>query len=175
MSVIVERRGRRVSTRSLRSNLELMVTRPGGIRRDEAIAEANRRVEAMRGPSMEVVHTLIETLDGVFGDAALATSRRLAEMRRIAGQIITLSETFGLAHLAEATKRLCDLTSALLDREKDNREVLKIHVRAVRMFSPKQNSLAEDASRAVLDELTLLLRHLGVDVGDHPSRSEDTT
>jgi len=160
MTVIVERRGRSVATRRLKSNLEILVTRPGGTRRDEAIAEADRRVEAMRGSSMNAIQGLVETLDR---DSVTATDgAQFAAIQRLTGQIITLSETFGLTFMAEVTKRLCDFVHTSQDKGVFDREVLAIHINAVRLCSPKQKGLSAAAAKAMLNELDTLSSHIGV-------------
>jgi len=158
MTVIVEsRRGRRLK-RQHRSSLEIEVAKPGGLRREEAIAEADRRVEAMRDTSMKAIQSLLLTLN----EAAIAAADDQAwtVVRKRAVQIITLSQTYGLTFLAEAAMRLCDFICASQARAALDSKILMVYVNAVCLCG--QGALSASSAEAVLGELDSLSSHLNV-------------
>lgn len=145
---------------SLPNRLGEIVDRPGGMTSQQAVAAASRNVEAMRG---EIMGALDELVDQLATAAQLAPGvERLSLLELLANQIITLAGTYGLHFLAETSKRLCDLAMALEGRDGTQEAALVLHIRAVRLFSPRNPPLAVPAAQGVLSELHKVLHHLNV-------------
>lgn len=144
------------------NRLAALVDRPGGKWREEAIAEATRNLESVRGESMDVVEELIAEMELRCAEGAKDRLNVSTEIERLANQIITIAETFGLTALSEACKRLCDLVSAGEDRWAKLASPLAIHVRAVRLFAPKSRPLDATSSALVLAELRKVLDHFEI-------------
>ena len=144
------------------NRLATLVDRPGGKWRDEAIAAAARNLEAMRETSLLAIGGLIDELDPPRAKPGAATTQRLAGVERAGNQIITLAETFGLAALAEACKRLCDLAYALRESGDCPSRPLAVHVGAIRLLAPGPRQLDDASARLVLDELGKMHVHFGI-------------
>ena len=156
------------------NRLSTLVNRPGGAWRREAIAEATRRVESLRESSMDAIDGLIGLMETVYTCRDHDPAKQATELQRHADSIITLAGTFGLSNLAEASKRLCDLVGAQLERGKFEQSILAIFVRTIRMFGPKSPPLPQDSARAVLDELQRVLRHLNIEILEEPEDTQES-
>lgn len=166
MSQDVPRSRRNVILHRPRTRLAALVRRPDGLWRDEAIADATRRVEALRVPYMEVLDEMIGQLELACCRQGGSPVARPAIIIHLADRIITLAETFGLMPLSEATKRLCDLVQAFEAREIADSGQIATLVRVVRLFGPFAHPISVEASENVLYELRRVLEHLGIDVPD---------
>lgn len=153
------------------SRLTTLVNRPGGMWREKAIAEAERRVEELRGPSMDALDEEIELLEAIATDFVDRPRERLMDVRRAADHIITLAGTFGLLSLNEAAKRLCDLAIAFANRDTMDRDSIAVHLRAVRLFGPKSAVVSADAALVILAELRKVLEHFDVAIPDESPES----
>ena len=160
------------------SRLAELLDRPGGMGRQQAIAQATQNVEAMRGTFMKTLAGLIDRLCQVAEPGRAPDASRLAELEALANQVITLSDTYGFLHLTEATMRLCDLIVALAGRNIMLEDALALHVQAVRLFSPANAPMTDEAANVVLQELRRVLTHFKIGVGPsrmQPARPAETT
>ena len=154
------RKRRKLIIHTPRTRLSALVSRPGGVWRDEAIAEATRLVETLRIPYMEVLDEMIGQLETANTRQDRSFEERLMLLTRLSDRIITLAGTFGLTALMEAAKRLCDLAQALVTRGIADRGQIAVHVRAIRLFGPRAQPVSEEAARNILNELRRVLEHL---------------
>jgi len=150
-----------------RSRLLALVNRPGGVRREEAIAEATRRVETMRDPYMEIVDELIGQLEATAALLDGDPDKGLVIMQDLANRLITIAGTFGLSFLVEASMRLCDLTQMFTTRSPLDLSAITVHVRAIRLFGPLNPPVPEAAAKHVLLELQRVVQHCRVTLSDH--------
>jgi len=144
------------------SRLATLVDRPGGKRREEAIADATRNLESVRGSSMDVIEELVAEIERRCGNCVTAPLAERPAIEYVANQIITLAGTFGLLPLSEACKRLCDLVSAAEMRPELLARPLAIHARAIRLLAPKSVALDATSAMLLLSELRKVLEHFGV-------------
>ena len=89
-----------------------LVDRPGGKRREDAVAEAKRRVEKQRAATQDVIAELIASLERA--DLAHVP---LDDIARAADRIVSLAAAFDLEPLSEAAKRLYDLAQLFARRK----------------------------------------------------------
>ena len=166
MSQDEPRKRRKVVIHIPRLRLTSLVNRAGGAWRDEAIAEADRRVEALRIPYMEVLDEMIGQLEIASLRKDLKSETRLEVILQISDRIITLAGTFGLLSLSEAAKRLCDLAHAMAIGSLEDKGQVAVHVRAIRLFGPMSQAISDEAARGVLNELRKVLRHFQIEIPD---------
>ncbi len=140
------------------NRLAELVARPGGLLRPMAIARAQARLEAQRGPAMRAIGIIIATLEDMLS-APLAAGN-LRDICRVADRLISLAGLYGMPGLAEGGKRLCDLAAAFIASGDIHAGSLRVHVRALRL-------LAMDApAQGVLAELDKVLAHFGARPAD---------
>ena len=70
--------------------------------------------------------------------------------------------TFELTALAEACKRLCDLAQAFLERGAGDYEPIAVHIRAIRLLSPRTDCVSPQAAETILGQLNKVLVHYKV-------------
>jgi hypothetical protein len=141
-----------------------LVGRFGGVSRDEAIAQAKKELEAMRGESDEVIETSLKTLEGVVYAPAERNRYSEAQLKQIlvlCDQIVTLAGTFEYRALDQTTRSLCDVADGLLRSGRPDIASIHVHMRALRMVSPKAPALSDDQFAVMLAELKKILAHHG--------------
>lgn len=141
------------------NRLSVLVMRDGGLWRAEAIAAAERNVESIRERSLAALDGLVEEICAAAAPE-LALDPYCDRLERIANQIITLSGTYGLFHLCDAAKRLCDLLTIVRDRRELLRPPLEVHLSAIRLFAPHNPPPADESARSILRQLEKVLRFL---------------
>lgn len=164
MSTPAKKARKNVAIHTPSSRLTTLVNRSGGMWREQAIEEATRRVEELRGPAMDSLDRTIAQLEVVATDVGGERTDRLHDARRLADRIIALAETFGLSALAEATKRLCDLLNAFCARKFVDEASIRVHLRAIRLFGPKSAQLSDEVLVTVLAELRKVLDHFQIEI-----------
>jgi hypothetical protein len=135
------------------ARLPALVARPGGMTRDAAIARAEQRLEAQRGPAMKVIGIFITTLEAMVTPPLMPA--QLTEISRVTDRLIALAEIYALDGLAEAGKRLCDLAATFTEARAIHTASLAVHVRALRLMAMDQ------PPDGVLAELDKVLAHFG--------------
>jgi hypothetical protein len=145
------------------TRLSRLVSRPGGISAERAVANASRRIEKTKDEYIDGLHGLIAQLVRTEGNATLPTRDKLDALDGIADQIINLAGTFGYSALQEAAVRLCDLTRGLRERAYLPAALVAIPVRSIHLLSPRAAEQDPASIRQLLEELDALLRHVGVE------------
>lgn len=151
----------RVSTCYPRNRLTALITRPGGTRRDKAVAEAMRRVESHRRPTLAQLDLLISRLEEAVAAKGRISTAELEQIGELADRIVSLALLFGLESLAEAAMRLCDLGFAFVARGQIEFDPIAVHVRALRLLGPGGTRLAQAEEQDILAGLRRLLDHFG--------------
>ncbi len=134
---------------------------PGGIGREEAIAEARRLIEELREEyekAIPVEITSLEDIVALFGESV--SSRQLAMLLDAVDPLLTLSGTFGPAILDRVVKRFCDLCAGMMDKGIASVAPLRVHLRAMRLVW--KSDLSVEAAEEILGELTRIHTHYGI-------------
>jgi hypothetical protein len=134
---------------------------PGGIGREEAIAEAMRLIEELREEyekAIPVEITSLEDIVALFGKTV--TSRQLAMILDAVDPLLTLSGTFGPAILDAVVKRFCDLCAGMMEKNITAVAPLRVHLRAMRLVW--KSDLSKEAADEILGELTRIHTHYGI-------------
>jgi hypothetical protein len=132
--------------------LNRLLARGAGRPRAEAIAAAAVRLTAQQAMAMTAIGALIAGLE--------TQSEDLARVGRDADRIITLAEPFGLAPLADAARRLCDLAAMLRARGRHAPDALTVHIQALRLFAPGSPALDDADAALVLGRIAALASHV---------------
>lgn len=134
--------------------LARLLARDHGRPRAQAVAAATVRLTAQQDMAMAALESLIAGLETNTGNAG--------QMGRDADRIVTLAQAFGLAPLADAARRLCDLV-ALLQRDGRNQpEAVAVHIQALRLFSPGSPIIGDAEAAMVLGRIAALAAHLSM-------------
>jgi hypothetical protein len=159
-----------MGTRIIRVRNELgeRLSRPGGISRDKAVAEAGKRVETLRNPCEEAIAADIACLEKIVAEAGAEIGvRGLEQALDVAGQLLTLSGTFGFPLLDAVAERFCDLCSGMQERALTATAPLKVHISAMRLVWKSGLDAAQAA--LILDELSRIHAYYGLEphkIGD---------
>lgn len=141
-----------------------LVGRFGGVSRDEAIAQAKKELLAMRGESDDVIEASMKTLEALIYAPAERNRYSDAQLKQIlvlCDQIVTLAGTFDYRALDQTTRSLCDVADGLLRSGRPDIASVHVHLRAMRMVSPKAPPLGEEQIVMMLAELKKILAHHG--------------
>jgi hypothetical protein len=153
-----------MGTRIIRVRNELgeRLSRPGGINREKAVAEAGKRVETLRVPCEEAIAGDIACLEKIVaGAGAEIGAKGLDKALDAAGRLLTLSGTFGFPLLDAVTKRFCDLCSGMQEKSLTATAPLKVHIRAMRLVW--KTGLDEAQAALILDELSRIHAYYGLE------------
>ncbi len=143
-----------------------LVGRFGGVTRSDAIAQAKKELEAMRGESDGIIEAAINALEAIVTAPAERTrysDSQLKEMLVLGDQIVTLAGTFEYWALDQTTRSMCDVADGLLRTGQPDIASIQVHMRAMRMVSPKAPPLSDDQIKVMLAELKKILAHYGFD------------
>jgi len=143
-----------------------LVSRFGGVSRDDAIAQAKSELAAMQGQGNEVIEGSIKTLEKIVFTPAERnrySEEQLKQILVLCDQIVTLAGTFGYVALDQTTRSLCDVTDGLLRTKKADIASIHVHMRALQMVNPKAPPLKEQQINTMLGELRKILAHHGFD------------
>jgi hypothetical protein len=136
------------------TRLTKLLARGQGRPRAEAVLAGTKRLEAQRAPAMAALEALIAGLERHPPARGLLT-----EISRDGDRIIALALTFGLLPLADAAKRLCDMTALFRERNSFEAEALGVHIRALRLFAPDSPILGDEEAMLVLGRIAALAAH----------------
>jgi hypothetical protein len=142
-----------------KTNLSTLVNRPGGRARNEAIAEAKRRVEEQRPPAMDAVDAMIGILVERVASLRDISMDNLKEIRRATDQIMSLAMIFELDTLSHAARNLSDLCQIFSTRGRTDVEAIIVHIRAIQLLAPKNGMRSARTATTVLRELDGCLEH----------------
>jgi hypothetical protein len=135
------------------NHLATMLERAHGRPREDAVAAATVRLQAQQEMAMAAIQGLITGLEA-------SDVREPDRIGHDADRIVTLAEAFGLAQLADAARRLCDLVAMLRQRNRRAPDALSVHIQALRLFAP-DSPIGEDTEAAlVLSRIAALAAHL---------------
>ena len=149
--------------RTLRSKLR----KPGGVTMEQAVARANGRLEAMRDAKVSAVDEMI---------LALATDMEPvstdADMYFEITDIYALAGSFGLRHVGQAAKSLCELIEANDDADEEMvvsdkraaalKNAVRVHVESLKALR-RPEMLENEAGRELLvTGLESVVAHLAV-------------
>lgn len=124
--------------------LQSLLKRPGGLTVEEALANAERRLESLRGQCTDAVDAKIEVIAGL----AVADGYDVAAIYALADEIFALAGTFGMSHVSRAAYSLCALLSS--DEGARKSAAIRVHVEALRALrNPEVASDAPAAARVL--------------------------
>ena len=137
------------------NRLAELVSLPGGIRRGEAIAQAEVRVESLRAASLTAIEEKLRGLEALVANAQdnRIDAHGMSDISRLSDGIITLAGTFRLPLLDATARGLCDLISLLRQSKSDDLKPVRVHVQAMRFLMFANGSVAERESEDILREL----------------------
>lgn len=148
----------------VKNRLGQLLRKPGGISRDDALAAADQNVDTLREEFVAAIPVEIAALEAMLGAAGhkYVTKDDLEAMLRRAGQLLTLSGTFGFTLLDEVVKRFCDLAIGMIDKGIDKGAPVAVHLRTMRLVCPGSTELSKLEAEHVLQSLERVHAHLGI-------------
>lgn len=149
----------------VKNRLGELLRKPGGIKRSEAIEEAGKNVESLREEYVAAMPGEIAALEDLYAVAAMSgrmSAELLDAMVRRAGQLLTLSGTYGYDRLDQVVKRFCDLAIGMVEKNIDALPPVNIHLRAMRLFCPGAPELPEAEAETILAGLERLHEHFAI-------------
>jgi hypothetical protein len=147
----------------VKNRLRALLYAPGGVSRDDALGTARQNVESLRRDFVKAIPAEIAALESMLDpDKQSITKDELEAMLRRAGQILTLSGTFGFGMLDLVVKRFCDLVLGMLDKNIDKVAPVAVHLRAMRLVCPGGLALNAMEAERMLKSLDDVQEHLGI-------------
>jgi hypothetical protein len=140
--------------------LTQLVTAPGGMTRDDAVAAAVHNVQAISGEGDAVMNASIQAIEKIV--SSMGGKLDAATLKTIlihADQIITLAGTFNYNYLDGAARSLCDTIECLLAANAFDFAPVAVHVDAMRLFAPGKGGPQGAAAEGVLAELARVQAH----------------
>ena len=137
----------------------------GGKSRDEAVADAGKALESMRGESDAVIEQSIGMLEELVRKAAVeegCSQQYMQEILCLGDQIVTLAGTFTYKNLDIAARSLCDVTDGLIHQRRSNLASIQVHVQALRLMAPKSPPLTDEDVDKILSELAKIITFYGI-------------
>lgn len=145
------------------NNLGKKLQRPGGILRDQALKDAGERVENLREQFVGAIPGEIAALEAILANCgAKVPPEGLDAMVCRAGQILTLSGTFGLDLLDTVVKYFCDLAVGMIEKNIDHVAPVSLHLRAMRLVCPGGTEFSQAEVDHMLAGLTRVHAHYGI-------------
>ncbi len=142
---------------SPRYRLTDMVDRPGGIKRDIAIARARSLVETQRPPAIRELEVVICGLEKLASSSGLDLQENLPKARRMADRVINLATLYDYLPLADAAMRLSDLCQIFTETQSSDRRAFAVHVQALRLLQAGEGGAP--AAKGILVGLDKVLAH----------------
>lgn len=147
----------------VKSRLRQLLYAPGGVSREEALGAATQNVEMLRSDFVAAIPVEIAALEQMLTPGKQAVSAdELDVMLRRAGQLLTLSGTFGFDLLDRVVKRFCDLAMGMKEKGIDKTAPVAVHLRAMRLVCPGGPELSAEEARHMLQSLERVHAHLGI-------------
>jgi hypothetical protein len=152
----------------VKNRLGQLLHKPGGIARDDAVASAGSNVETLRGKFVRAIPKEIAALEAILNVAGRTriSKDELDAMLNRAGQLLTLSGTFGFARLDLVVKRFCDLALGMIDKDIDMVAPVTVHLRAMRLVCPGSAQISDVEVEHMLKSLEGVHAHLGIATGE---------
>jgi len=148
----------------VKNRLGQLLHKPGGISRDDAVSAAKGNVETLRGRFVKAIPAEIAALEALLAaaDRKHIGKDELEAMLGRAGQLLTLSGTFGFGQLDEVVKRFCDLAMGMIEKDLDQTEPVAVHLRAMRLVCPGGAAISQTEAAHMLESLERVHRYLGI-------------
>lgn len=138
-----------------------LLSKPGGVTRDEALAEATKLIEELREDCEKAVPVEITRMEELVAAAGPKISRfQLLDILSQVDPLLTLTGTFGSEALDAVVKRFCDLAAGMVEKGIDETAPLEVHLRAMRLVF--KTELSEEEGAEILAELSRIHAHYGV-------------
>jgi hypothetical protein len=153
-----------VKVTPVKSRLRQLLYAPGGISRNEALSTAGSNVETLRTEFVAAIPLEVAALEAILDASGRKhiSKDELDSMLRRAGQILTLSGTFGFDLLDKVVKRFCDLALGMIDKNIDMTAPIQVHLRAMRLVCPGGSPLSAEEAAHMLQSLERVHAHLGI-------------
>ncbi|MFZ1989971.1 MAG: hypothetical protein WAW96_09390 [Alphaproteobacteria bacterium] len=155
--------------------LAKLVVQPGGKQREDAIADAQQRVETLRGESIAGIESALRETEMVLNVAQDMTldKDQLLRVRELADRVITLAGAFGYEQLSHVARSLGDLTNMLLILGTAPADPIIVHIRSAWMFAPRAAIVPAENAHRILAELRRVLDHFGLLAGSEEAPSTE--
>ncbi len=144
------------------NKLRTLVSGPGGMSREVAIASAERCLEELREPTLDLIAESIAEFCVAVKQGVKPAD--ISGLQPILDRIISLSGTFGQRPLALAAMNLVDLLNAMLDRDCVVMAPIMVHVEAIKLLSPRAEPLSDIGVSDLLGGLDDILRYFDIKV-----------
>jgi len=143
--------------------LARMVRGAGGVRFEEAVAQAHANLDSIREDCIAAVDTDIARLDLLLDRAMhrpdpVALSEAYQRSNAIAG----VAGSCGMAELGEAAFSLCELLDRIMHSEGWNAQAAAVHLNAIKLLRSMAGAASGGPGRAVLDGLREVAVHAGI-------------
>lgn len=157
----------------VKNRLRQLLYAPGGVSREEALATAGSNVETLRNEFVAAIPLEIAALEAILAASGRKhiSKDELDAMLRRAGQLLTLSGTFGFGLLDDVVKRFCDLALGMIEKNIDKAAPVQVHLRAMRLVCPGGPTLSVEDAGHMLKSLERVHAHLCItrlDTGEVP-------
>ncbi len=148
----------------VKNRLGQMLQKPGGIGRKEACETAAKNVESLRDEFVGAIPGEIAALEMIVEAAGRKRlpAGELDAMLRRAGQLLTLSGTYGYDLLDQVVKRFCDLACGMIEKNIEDVAPVNVHLRAMRLVCPSSPELPQEAADNMLSGLAAVHAHYGI-------------
>jgi chemotaxis protein histidine kinase CheA len=148
----------------VKNRLGQMLRKPGGVSRTEAVTAAVQNVDTLREEFVAAIPQEIAALEEMLAAAGRkhVSKDDLDAMLRRAGNLLTLSGTFGFTLLDQVVKRFCDLAVGMMEQGLDQGAAVAVHLRTMRLVCPGGAELSSFEAGHVLDSLEQVHAHLGI-------------
>jgi len=143
------------------NRLGQLLRKRGGVSRGLALKAATMNVESLREEFVAAIPGEIAALEAILtaGGRQRITGADLDAMLRRAGQILTLSGTYGFDRLDTVVKRFCDLVMGMIENGVEEVAPVSVHLRAMRLVTPGAAEISEAAVAQMLAGLASVRAH----------------
>jgi hypothetical protein len=138
------------------------LNKPGGISRDEAVKTASENVESLREHFVAAIPGEIIALETFVAGKTSVSAELLEAMLTRAGQLLTLSGTYGFDLLDTVVKRFCDLALGMVEKNLTQIAPVTVHLQAMRLVCPGAPDISEAEIDHVLAGLIRVHAHYGI-------------
>ena len=145
----------------VKNHLGQLLNKPGGIKREEALENAEKNVESLREEFVAAIPGEVTALEDLFAVANMSglSAELLMGMLQRASQLLTLSGTFGYDLLDTVVRRFCDFVAGMIDKGLTDTVPVGIHLRAMRLLCPGNADLSLEEAERMLGSLAALHDH----------------
>lgn len=148
----------------VKNRLRQKLYTPGGIAREAALTAASENVETLREEFVAAVPGEVAALEKILAAAGSTnvTKETLDAMLTRAGQLLTLSGTFGLDLLDTVVKRFCDFANGMIDKGIADRAPVALHLRTMRLVCSGGPEISQTEADHMLAGLAQVHSHYGI-------------